>query len=114
MLGPGGSDRLDALTGADHSMEEAEYAWRTWVDETVVSWAANLLADPHLATTAGLALAATDHGTGSAGDARRLTIPSPRDQNAAPLLRHPDLTGPVADLHRAALLALLTAETAGT
>ncbi|MEV0495359.1 hypothetical protein [Streptomyces atratus] len=108
MLGPGGSDRLDAVTGADaHPLEGAEYGWRTWVDETVVSWAACLLADADLAAVAAACLAATHHGAGSVGDARRLTIPSPRDHRAAPLLRHPDLVSPIADLHRETLLALL-------
>ncbi|MFJ6632386.1 hypothetical protein ACIQMR_13430 [Streptomyces sp. NPDC091376] len=114
MLGPGGSGRLDALTGADqHRAEEADRSWRTWVDETVVSWAANLLADPRLAARAASALSATEHGTGAAGDARRLTVPSRRDHDAAPLLRHPDLLGPIAGLHRAALLDALAAEPTG-
>jgi hypothetical protein len=43
------------------------------------------------------------------GDARRLTIPSPRDHRAAPLLRHPDFLGPIAGLHRETLLGLLGA-----
>ncbi|MFB6779374.1 hypothetical protein ACFCX0_18545 [Streptomyces sp. NPDC056352] len=108
LLGPGGSDRLDAATGADtHPLDGAEYAWRTWVDETVVSWAACLLADADLATVAAACLAATHHGAGSVGNARRLTIPSARDQRAAPLLRHPDLVSPIADLHRETLLGLL-------
>ncbi|MGI5405060.1 hypothetical protein ACQEVG_37620 [Streptomyces sp. CA-135486] len=115
ILGPGGSDRLDALTGVvQQDRGEVDYSWRTWVDETVVSWAANLLADPCLAATAEAALSATEHGAVTAGDARRLTIPSPRDYHAAPLLRHPDLLSPIASLHRAALLELLAAETAGT
>ncbi|MFF4228421.1 hypothetical protein [Streptomyces sp. NPDC001820] len=109
LLGPGGSGRLDSVTGADaHPLEGAEYAWRTRVDETVVSWAACLLADADLAAVAAACLAATHHGAGSVGDARRLTIPSPRDHRAAPLLRHPDLLGPIADLHRETLLGLLT------
>lgn len=116
VLGPGGTGRLDALTGANQlSVEEAEQAWRTWVDETVVSWAANLLADPRLATTAEAALAATEHGIRMAGDARRLTLPGPRDHDAAPLLRHPDLLRPIAGLHRTTLLLLLLeSEAAGT
>ncbi|MGW3659880.1 hypothetical protein ACWD6R_31430 [Streptomyces sp. NPDC005151] len=108
MLGPGGSDRLDAVTGTDaHPLEGTDYAWRTWVDETVVSWAACLLADADLATVAAACLAATHHGVGRVGDTRRLTIPSPRDHRAAPLLRHPDLVSPIADLHRETLLGLL-------
>ncbi|MEU9014728.1 hypothetical protein AB0D12_34290 [Streptomyces sp. NPDC048479] len=102
LVGPGGSDRLESLTGADqHNMEEAEESWRTWVDETVVSWAANLLTDPCLAATAEAALSATEHGAGSAGGPRRLTIPSPRDHQAAPLLRHPDLLSPINGFPRA-------------
>ncbi|MEV6651565.1 hypothetical protein [Streptomyces sp. NPDC051219] len=115
MLGPGGSGRLDSVTGADAlPLDSAEYAWRTWVDETVVSWATCLLADAELATVAAACLSATHHGSDSVGDARRLTIPSPRDHHAAPLLRHPDLLGPIADLHRETLLGLLDADTAGT
>ncbi|MEU2157674.1 hypothetical protein ABZ532_22145 [Streptomyces sp. NPDC019396] len=113
LLGPGGSGGLDALTGADQRHGEgAEESWRTWVDETVVSWAANLLGDPRLAIRAEAALSFTEHGPSTAGDPRRLTVPSPRDHDAAPLLRHPDLLSPIARLHRAALLELLDAETA--
>jgi hypothetical protein len=94
LLGPGGSGRLDFVTGADAPpLTDATHAWRTQVDETVVSWAACLLAD---------------------ADARRLTIPSPRDHRAAPLLRHPDFLGPIADLHRETLLGLLGAAPAAT
>lgn len=42
------------------------------------------------------------------------TIPSPRDHRAAPLLRHPDFLGPIADLHRETLLSLLGAAPAVT
>ncbi|MFD4585239.1 hypothetical protein ACFWOY_11570 [Streptomyces sp. NPDC058423] len=108
LLGPGGSARLDAITGADvHPPEEAERVWRAWVDETVVSWAACLLADAELAATAAVCVAATHHGAGSVGAARRLTVPSQRDHRAAPLLRHPDLLDPIADLHRGTLRGLL-------
>ncbi|MFI2346609.1 hypothetical protein ACH492_06015 [Streptomyces sp. NPDC019443] len=114
ILGPGGSGRLDALTGADqHRIAETQEAWRTWVDETVVSWAANLLADADLATRAEAALSATEHGADFAGDVRRLAIPTPRDHDAAPLLRHPDLLAPVGGVHRTSLLTLLESETAG-
>ncbi|MFG2893121.1 hypothetical protein [Streptomyces sp. NPDC048248] len=110
LVGPGGSDRLDSVTGTDaHPLDAAEYAWRTWVDETVVSWAACLLSDQDLAVAAAACLAGTHHGVESVGDARRLTIPGPRDHHAAPLLRHPDLLHPIADLHRDALLGLLDA-----
>ncbi|MEU9213481.1 hypothetical protein AB0D27_37660 [Streptomyces sp. NPDC048415] len=110
LLGPGGSGRLDRVTGADaHPLTGAAHAWRTQVDEIVVSWAACLLANPDLAALAAACLAATHHGADGVGDARRLTIPSPRDHRAAPLLRHPDLLGPIADLHRETLLGLLNA-----
>ncbi|RPE37147.1 hypothetical protein [Kitasatospora cineracea] len=103
LLGPGGSGRLDELTGSAAHSDDA--AWRTWVDETVVSWAACLLADPALAEAARSALAASGHP--AAGSPLRLTDPGPRDTEATPLLRHPDLTEPVAGLHRTALLDTL-------
>lgn len=101
LLGPGGSARLDWLTGADHG-DDADDACHTWVDETVVSWAACLLAAP--------ALAADAHhlaDRGQAGELTRLTSPSSHEHDAAPLLRHPDLLEPIAALHRAPLLDLL-------
>ncbi|MEV6785422.1 hypothetical protein, partial [Streptomyces sp. NPDC051098] len=65
LLGPGGSGRLDAVTGADaHPLWAAEFEWRTRVDETVVSWAACLLADADLAAVAAACTAATHHGAG--------------------------------------------------
>ncbi|MFD9126138.1 hypothetical protein [Kitasatospora sp. NPDC059571] len=107
LLGPGGSDHLDHLAGTIPDAAETERSdWRTWVDETVVSWAASLLADPTLGARAHRALAATDHPE-IAGDPRRLTLPTQRDTDAAPLLRHPDLVDPVAALHRDRLHALL-------
>lgn len=115
LLGPGGSARLDSVTGVDAPPPEgAADAWRSWVDETVVSWAACLLADADLAVVAAACLAATHHGADNVGTARRLTIPSPRDHRAAPLLRHPDLVGPIADLHRETLRGLLDAAPAGS
>ncbi|MEU4098076.1 hypothetical protein [Streptomyces sp. NPDC026673] len=113
LLAPGGADRLDRITGAGAGAgsgaadEDAEASWRTWVDEAVVSWAACLLSDADLAASAVAALAATDHGSALVGDALRLTDPSALDRSAAALLRHPDLVGPIAGLHRAALTALL-------
>ncbi|WP_053686398.1 hypothetical protein [Streptomyces sp. IGB124] len=106
LLGPGGSARLDWLTGADHS-GDCDVDWRTWVDETLVSWAACLLADPALAVGA-------HHlaGHGLAGEVSRLTRPGGHEHDAAPLLRHPDLLEPIAALHRAPLLDLLHNETA--
>ncbi|MEV5972316.1 hypothetical protein [Streptomyces sp. NPDC051921] len=103
LLGPGGSPRLDGLTGADHG-GDADADWRSWVDETVVSWAACLLADP--------ALAHHLADRGQAGELTRLTRPGDHEHDAAPLLRHPDLLEPVAALHRAPLLDLLDSETA--
>ncbi|WP_345701343.1 hypothetical protein [Kitasatospora terrestris] len=101
LLSPGGSHGLDGLTG--HDPQPDDTAWRTWVDETVVSWAACFLADPSLAARANR----PDHG-----DLRRLTVPGPRDSEAAALLRHPDLLEGVAALHRTELLELLSAEDA--
>lgn len=104
LLGPGGSARLDWLTGADQGGDTGD-GWRTWVDETVVSWAACLLASPDLAADA---QHLADHG--QAGEVTRLTRPGAREHDAAPLLRHPDLLEPVAALHRAQLLDLLDNE----
>ncbi|MEV6209122.1 hypothetical protein [Kitasatospora sp. NPDC051914] len=108
---PGRQPHLNYLDGPDSAdcADTGQADWRTWVDETVVSWAACLLAEPALASRAHQALAATDH-TGLAGDPRRLTLPAQRDTDAAPLLRHPDLLEPVAALHRHQLLALLAPE----
>ncbi|GGN63654.1 hypothetical protein GCM10011579_032230 [Streptomyces albiflavescens] len=115
LLGPGGCTGLDAVTGAGTPLRTGPApAWHAQVDETVVSWAACLLADPDLAALAAACLGATHHGSDGVGDARRLTVPSPRDHRAAPLLRHPDLLGPVADLHRETLLGLLHAGRAGS
>jgi hypothetical protein len=115
MAGPGGSARLDWAVGADTVVPEGEeFAWRTWVDETVASWAACLLTSPELAERA---VTAVDHGEhASAGPVsfRRLTLPLERDRQAAALLRHPDLTAPVADLHRAQLLTRLDPDPVGS
>ncbi|TPQ16837.1 hypothetical protein [Streptomyces sporangiiformans] len=110
MAGPGGSARLDWITGADGAAYETgadaadEYAWRTWVDEVVASWAACLLIDSALATTAVAALADCGHMARSPVEFRRLVAPDERDRRAAALLRHPDLLAPIADLHRAGLM----------
>lgn len=103
--GPGGSARLDWITGADGagSVDVEEEAWRSWVDEVVVSWAACLLTDPELAARAVAALAEG----GTPVEFRRLLAPDDRDRRAAALLRHPDLVAPVAELHHAALVARL-------
>ncbi|MEU7470156.1 hypothetical protein AB0A94_16770 [Streptomyces sp. NPDC044984] len=103
LVGPGGSERLDRVTGADGGDGVAGDAWRTWVDEVVASWAVCLLADPGLA---GLAVTALAGGAVSA-EFRRLVAPDETDHRAAALLRHPDLVGPVAGLHRSALLGRL-------
>jgi hypothetical protein len=100
VAGPGGSARLDWITGA----KADAYAWRTWVDEVVASWAACLLTDPALASTAVSALAGCRHTAGSPVEFRRLVAPDERDLRAAALLRHPDLLAPVAALHHAALI----------
>ncbi|NGO09283.1 hypothetical protein G5C60_17160 [Streptomyces sp. HC44] len=106
MAGPGGSARLDWITGADGTgADDADaYAWRTWVDEVVASWAACLLTDPTLAERAVSALADSGHTAGSPAEFRRLVAPDERDRRAAALLRHPDFLSPVAELHHADLL----------
>jgi hypothetical protein len=112
VAGPGGSARLDRLAGADDATAEAlaEQPWRSWVDETVASWAACLLGDPGLADRAVAALGrAAGAVTGLAPTAyRRLLAPNAGDRRAAVLLRHPDLLAPVAALHRTGLLTRLT------
>ncbi|MBT2478843.1 hypothetical protein [Streptomyces sp. ISL-94] len=115
LSGPGGSDRLDWITGADAAdafalpeEEQSQRAWRTWVDEVVVSWAACLLGAPALATAA-QALTSTERAAAVAVAFRRLTEPGDDDRHAATLLRHPDLLAPIAELHRAALLERLGA-----
>ncbi|MFC8426627.1 hypothetical protein ACFUN7_38255 [Streptomyces sp. NPDC057236] len=101
LAGPGGSGRLDWVTGAD--TEVSGEAWRTWVDEVVASWAVCLLADPELAGRAVAALT----GGGVFPEFRRLVAPDEADRRAAALLRHPDLVAPVAGLHQPALLSRL-------
>lgn len=105
LTGPGGSQRLDRLAGAEAVAPTApDEAWRSWVDEVVASWAACLLTVPGLADTAVAALARTEHMAGVSLDFRRLNRPDARDHRAATLLRHPDLLAPIAGLHRPALL----------
>ena len=105
MAGPGGSGRLDWITGAEQSADTpaAEWAWRTWVDEVVASWAAALLTDPELAGLAVDALAHGEHAGRTPVEFRRLLTPDDSDRTAAALLRHPDLVAPVAGLHHAQL-----------
>ncbi|WP_320782372.1 hypothetical protein [Streptomyces sp. CRN 30] len=113
VTGPGGSARLDWVTGSDGPSRGAagapdpDAAWRTWVDEVVASWAAGLLGAPALATAAISALDGTEHTDGLAVEFRRLLAPDEYDRRAAALLRHPDLLAPVAELHRAQLLTVL-------
>ncbi|MFD7436275.1 hypothetical protein [Streptomyces sp. NPDC059861] len=106
MAGPGGSGRLDGVTGADAQGGEDldTYAWRTWVDEVVASWAACLLTDPELARRAVTALADGGRTTCEPAEFRRLVAPDAHDRQAAALLRHPDLLAPVAELHQEPLL----------
>ncbi|WP_086727940.1 hypothetical protein [Streptomyces carpinensis] len=103
MSGPGGSARLDWITGAEGDDPDA-YAWRTWVDEVVASWAACLLTDPELADRAVAALAEGGHAVGAPIEFRRLLAPDEQDRRAAALLRHPDLLASVSALHRTQLL----------
>ncbi|MEU1309110.1 hypothetical protein ABZ419_09470 [Streptomyces cinnamoneus] len=110
VAGPGGSARLDWLAGTDHGEpDEADHAWRTWVDETVASWAAALLSDRRLAAAAVAAVGDSDHALGLPVEFRRLTAPDEHDGRAAPLLRHPDLVAALAGLHRGELLGRLDA-----
>jgi hypothetical protein len=109
LAGPGGSGRLDWITGADGTgtPDADEHAWRTWVDEVVASWAACLLTDPELARTAVAALAQGSHTGGAPSEFRRLLAPDEADRRAATLLRHPDLLAPVAELHHSQLVERL-------
>ncbi|MEU9170365.1 hypothetical protein AB0D34_21590 [Streptomyces sp. NPDC048420] len=114
MAGPGGSARLDWVTGADGTddRDEQEHAWRTWVDEVVASWAACLLADPELAERAVADVALGEHTAGTPAAFRRLLAPDATDRRAAALLRHPDLLASVAGLHRGELLDRLGSDEA--
>ncbi|MET7656111.1 MULTISPECIES: hypothetical protein [unclassified Streptomyces] len=106
LAGPGGSARLDWISGADTDMERNadDAAWRSWVDEVVASWAACLLTDRALAAGAVAELAGSEHTGSTLPDFRRLAAPDHRDRKAAALLRHPDLLAPVAGLHHGQLL----------
>ncbi|MGK5446306.1 hypothetical protein [Streptomyces radiopugnans] len=86
---------------------ETGSAWRTWVDEVLASWAACLLTSPDLVEAAVTGALRSEHALGLAADFRRLAAPDGLDRQAAPLLRHPDLMAPIAELHRAGLLACL-------
>ncbi|MFI9808716.1 hypothetical protein ACIHEJ_30900 [Streptomyces sp. NPDC052301] len=106
LAGPGGTARLDWVTGAESAGEvpAEDWAWRTWVDEVVASWAAGLLTDPELAGLAVAALAEGEHAVGAPVEFRRLMAPDDGDRRAAALLRHPDLLAPVTALHHTQLL----------
>lgn len=106
LVGPGGSARLDALTGARGHVaaDPQDLAWRSWVDEVVASWAAHLLTAPDAAEEAVRALETSEHTCAGPAEFRRLTEPSPHDLAATALLRHPDLLEPIARLHHAGLL----------
>lgn len=112
VAGPGGSARLDWVTGAEgaEARDAEEHAWRSWVDEVVASWAACLLTDPDLAERAVADIAEGEHTTGSPAVFRRLLAPDAADRDAAALLRHPDLVAPVVGLHRSELLERLSGE----
>lgn len=114
MAGPGGSARLDWVTGADSAddRDAGEHAWRSWVDEVVASWAACLLTDPDLAELAVAGIAEGEHTTGTPTVFRRLLAPDATDRHAAALLRHPDLLASVAGLHRGELLDRLGSDEA--
>lgn len=104
VLPPSGSWWLDSMP-VDVELEP----WRTWVDETVVSWAAALLADRELAVRACAAIANCEHTGGLPLQFGRLTHPDHVDAAAAALLRHPDLLAPLAQRHRAELSHALDA-----
>lgn len=97
--------RLAWLVGAEAITvrNDAEHAWRSWVDEVVASWAASLLTTPGLAEDAVEALAGCEHTAGLSFDFRRLAHPDGRIRQAAVLLRHPDLLAPITGLHHAGL-----------
>ncbi|MFI1293915.1 hypothetical protein ACH4VM_36785 [Streptomyces sp. NPDC020792] len=112
MSGPGGSARLDWIAGADggdgaDTDDPDADAWRTWVDEVVLSWAACLLTDPELAGRAMDALTEATEPASTPPEFRRLVAPDDGDRRAAALLRHPDLLAPVSTLHHSQLLARL-------
>jgi hypothetical protein len=100
--------RPGALAAGPAEHGEPAEPWRSWVDETVVSWAACLLTHRGLARLAATAASSTEHARGLSVSFRSLVDPDERERRAAALLRHPDLVGPVADLHRNGLLSRLT------
>ena len=104
VLPPSGSWWLDSMP-----VDAEREPWRTWVDETVASWAAALLADGELALHACAAVGRCEHTGGLPLQFARLTHPDHVDAAAATLLRHPDLLGPLADRHRDELHAAIAA-----
>ncbi|MFE2531308.1 hypothetical protein [Streptomyces sp. NPDC059371] len=111
MAGPGGAGRLDMVVGSDVAGQDDgtvdDDAWRTWVDEALVSWAASLLTDARLADLAVAALADGEHVRVAPVAFGRLRSPDDSDLRAAALLRHPDLLAPVVALHHEALVGRL-------
>ncbi|WP_329022198.1 MULTISPECIES: hypothetical protein [unclassified Streptomyces] len=106
LTGPGGSARLDEVTGAPGPAAAGpqDLVWRGWVDEVVTSWAAHLLTAPDAAREAVKALDRSEHTVAGPAEFRRLTEPNAHDLAATALLRHPDLLEPIARLHHADLL----------
>jgi hypothetical protein len=107
LLGPSGSWWLDDMT-ADVDIEP----WRSWVDETVASWAATMLTDRNVALRACRVAGRAEHAGGLPLQFARLTDPDDIDFAAATLLRHPDLLAPLAQRHRDALEMALEAAAA--
>jgi hypothetical protein len=101
LCGPASTGELDTVTGRPIG---AGQPWRTWVDATVVSWAACLLIDTDLSRRAVAAVADTEHAQGLCLNFRSLVQPDEHEARAGALLRHPDLVEPVAVLHRPTLL----------
>ncbi|MBT2414898.1 hypothetical protein J7I94_30905, partial [Streptomyces sp. ISL-12] len=69
-------------------------------------------ADPSVAGFADHRAVTAEPSMAVPAEYRRLLAPDAADRRAAALLRHPDLLAPVADLHRAQLLARLDAGSA--
>jgi hypothetical protein len=110
LVGPGGSAGLDLATDALFTDE----VWRSWVDEVVASWAACLLSEPALAERAVVAAGETEHASLLRCDFQRLIRPDQHDHLATALLRHRDLVEPVARIHRASLMHLLSGDSRTT
>ncbi|WP_073775565.1 hypothetical protein [Streptomyces sp. MJM1172] len=76
LLGPGGSVRVDWMTGADHG-GDADAVWRTWVDETV--------AGPPASSRSPLSLWTPTASSIAARPARSPAAPAPARANTLPL-----------------------------